>query len=239
MNFQCYIAMTAAEYSNCRALPKNTAWMACHFSCYGAGLSNLPPKMQDGSMLIINDKLPPSGHDPVYITEQLLELKESSVFSCILLDFQRESDPETAQIAKHISETMDCPVGISETYAHCSNGPVFINCPPPHCSLFKKLELWKEHELWLEAALETETAMVHRDRCQISLEPFSQGKDSDAVCDELRCRYRILNKAEYAEMILYRDIAQLESMLKDARDSGVTKVIGLYQQLGCFGIPIE
>lgn len=189
-------------------------------------------------MLIINDMLPPSGHDPVYITEQLSELKESSGFSCLLLDFQREGCTETAKIAKHISLTMDCPVGISEAYAHCCDGPAFLNCAQPHCSLSEKLKLWNGRELWLEAVLEAETTRIYRDHCQISFVPYSSGEDSDSECDVLRCRYRILHKEDHVELLQYRDIPQLEKLLYEAKDLGVTKAIGLFQQLGASAIAI-
>ena len=43
-----YFAMTAAEIRGCSALPAGIAWMACHFSPYGTGLSNLPPELPEG-----------------------------------------------------------------------------------------------------------------------------------------------------------------------------------------------
>ena len=47
-----FLAMTAAEIEHSTPLPPNVAWMACHFSPYGAGLSNLPKNLPAGSLLI-------------------------------------------------------------------------------------------------------------------------------------------------------------------------------------------
>ena len=40
-----FLAMTAAEFRKKEDLPDKIAWMACHFSPYGLGLSNLPQRL--------------------------------------------------------------------------------------------------------------------------------------------------------------------------------------------------
>ena len=67
-----FLAMTATEMYRNTSLPEKTAWMACHFSPYGLGLSNLPKELPPGSLLIVDDITPPHGHDPVFIAEQLI-----------------------------------------------------------------------------------------------------------------------------------------------------------------------
>ena len=42
MAIRPFLAMTAAEIRGTETLPPKTAWMACHFSPYSTGLSNLP-----------------------------------------------------------------------------------------------------------------------------------------------------------------------------------------------------
>ena len=49
------LAMTAAELG-AAPLPSHPAWMACHFSPYSTGLTNLPPKLPQDSLLILNDR---------------------------------------------------------------------------------------------------------------------------------------------------------------------------------------
>jgi hypothetical protein len=68
------------------------AWMACHFSPYGTGLSNLPPNLPANAMVILNDRTPIHGHDSKEILCQLNNLTPH----CLLLDFQRQAVEETA-----------------------------------------------------------------------------------------------------------------------------------------------
>ena len=77
MPIPCYLALTAAEFANANQLPEKIAWMACHFSCYGTGLSNFPEDLPGGSVIILNDRTPPDKHDPQRILEQLQQLVEA------------------------------------------------------------------------------------------------------------------------------------------------------------------
>ena len=52
MAIRPFLAMTAAEIQGTETLPPKTAWMACHFSPYSTGLSNLPKALPPGLSLI-------------------------------------------------------------------------------------------------------------------------------------------------------------------------------------------
>ena len=58
------LAMTAAEMSSAAPLPEKIAWMACHFSAYSLGITNIPASLPKGAMLILNDRFPCQGHSP-------------------------------------------------------------------------------------------------------------------------------------------------------------------------------
>ena len=66
-----YLAMTAAEMAGTAPLPRYMAWMACHFSPYSTGLTNLPAKLHQGSLLILNDRTPIHCHDPERVCREL------------------------------------------------------------------------------------------------------------------------------------------------------------------------
>ena len=66
-----FLAMTGAEMRNNSFLPEKIAWMACHFSPYGLGLSNLPRSLPPGSLLMVDDITPIGKHDPSIILDQL------------------------------------------------------------------------------------------------------------------------------------------------------------------------
>ena len=81
MTLPMHLAMTAAELACCDSLPSHPAWMACHFSPYGTGLSNLPEHLPEGALLILNDRTPVFGHDPQVICAQLHQIYEASALS--------------------------------------------------------------------------------------------------------------------------------------------------------------
>ena len=130
MPLPLYLALTAPELSATEELPKHLAYMACHFSPYGSGLSNFPQNLPEGSMLILNDSTPTGGHDPQLIGKQLAEGSQQLGCSHILLDLQRPVDELTYRIADAIVSAVSCPVAVSEGYAPQLNCPVFLSAPP-------------------------------------------------------------------------------------------------------------
>ena len=147
--------MSASELSAAEALPQNIAYMGCHFSSSGSGLSNLPHKLMPGAMVIIDDAMPPQGHDPELIAKQLTILATDMDISCFLLDFQRPNIAEAQTIANFLAQALPCPVGITPAYAANLTCPVFLPPPPLHVPLKKHIAPWKEREIWLELATET------------------------------------------------------------------------------------
>ena len=107
-----YLAMTAAEFAVCSSFPQHLAWMACHFSSYGTGLSNLPPKLPEGSMVILNDRTSICGHHPDEILCQLTTLRPNS----LLLDFQQPGVDETMTLTQTLVKELSCPVAVSHIY---------------------------------------------------------------------------------------------------------------------------
>ena len=71
MTIARYLAMTGAEMAGNAVFPDYAAWMACHFSPGGKGLSNLPKGLPPGSLLILDDSTPIQDHDPERIAAEL------------------------------------------------------------------------------------------------------------------------------------------------------------------------
>ena len=99
MAIRPFLAMTAAEIRGTETLPPKTAWMACHFSPYSTGLSNLPKDLPPGSMVILDDITPIHGHDAEAIAAQLRPRLEEMECSGVLLDFQRPGYEEAELLA--------------------------------------------------------------------------------------------------------------------------------------------
>lgn len=232
MALPCYLAMTAAEFATAETLPERIAWMACHFSSYGLGLSNAPQQLPAGSMVILNDRTPIHGHDPALIAQQLTELLETLHPSRLLLDLQRPDVQETAAIAHALVNALPCPVGITQHYARELDCPVFLPPPPLHMPLQTHLAPWKGREIWLELALEAETITVTAEGAQTvpaALLPLDAPTFEDHL---LHCRYHTAVTEDRAVFSLLRDKDHLPGLLEEAEKLGVTQAVGLYQQLG-------
>lgn len=218
-----YLAMTAAEISGCRELPVQLAYMACHFSPYSAGLSNLPTELPKGAMLILNDRIPLCGHDPQLIARQLEQLCKTWEAESLLLDLQR-LDENMPSIIEEILQNPVCPVGVSELYAKEFDCPVFISAPlhlPPE----EYTAPWQGREIWLEAAIEQRTYSVTEQGC----EWIHAAVPATLPCPELSCHYGFREEEDRILIGLERTWEDLQALTDSGRFS---RAIGLYQQLG-------
>ena len=226
-----YFAMTAAEIRGCSALPAGIAWMACHFSPYGTGLSNLPQELPEGSLLILNDRTPIHGHDPRRIAEQLAGTIEANHCCALLLDFQRPEQPETAALAQVLAEALPCPVAVSEQYAEGLACPVFLPPVPPDARLAAYLSPWEGREVWLEMALAGEVITLTEDGAASSPLPFREAPEEGFPEPVLHCHYRAQTSETQARFSLWRTKEDLEALLREAEALGVKCAVGLYQEL--------
>lgn len=232
MDIKCYLAMTAAEFAAAAVMPGHMAWMACHFSSYGTGLSNLPRKLPEGSMVIVNDRTPPNGHDPDLITQQLLQLAQEQSIACFLLDFQRSDMEENLRLAQQLTRDLPYPVGVTELYAKALDCAVFLSAPAPHCALETHLAPWAGREIWLEAAIETEQVTVTERGSKFVHLPDTDLTEPVFLEDTLHCRYRIDLMEDRVVFTLRRGRQEAAALLAQAQKLGVNQAVGLYQQLG-------
>lgn len=224
-----FLAMTASELEKCTHLPSKIAWMACHFSPYGRGLSNLPPALPEGSLLIVDDMTPIHGHDPEIITQQLMEVTNQQTLTAILLDFQRRESPEEAELAAYLTQALPCPVIVSECYADHSS--IFLSPVPLSVPLQNHLSPWKGNDIWLDLGCWGEILTLTEAGCQISpLPPWELPEEG--FCEEsLHCHYRITEKNTAIEFTLWRTEEDLQELLEEAEELGVYHTVGLYQEL--------
>lgn len=231
MDLTQFLAMTGAEFAFCEEKPKNIAWMACHFSPYGTGLSHMPQSLPPGSMLILNDRIPIHRHDPQRIALELTEKASQWECDSILLDFQRQNSVETAAVTEAVLQTATVPVGVSDGYAKEHDCPVFLP-PPPLCEpLNAYLSAWQGREIWLEAALELTQITVTENSCTSLPLPYSPPEDAIFCDNSLCCSYRYTLRDNAATFTLWRTPHDLSDLLDHAAALGVVRSVGLYQQL--------
>ena len=227
-----YLALTAGELYGNAPKKESLAYMACHFSLYTTGLSNVPDALPPGAMLILNDQIPICGHDQSRIIDQLQETIEK--FSCdsLLLDFQRPGNGETAQLCHLLSTKLQSPLGISHHYADGLNCAVFLPPPPLDMPLGEYVKPWQGRKIWLEAALEAAEFTITADGCKAASLPYEFSQDNTFTEEILHCRYRCEVDSDKIRFQLYRTADQLDALLEEATTLGIEKSIGLYQQLG-------
>lgn len=231
-----YLATTAAEAETADLPPGfGMAYMACHFSPYGTGLSNIPQTLPEGSMLILNDRTPIRGHDGLHILNQLEKARQQLGFGSLLLDFQRPDNPETASLCRILTGQLSCPVGIAQGYALEGEGAVFLAPPPLDQPLAAYLAPWHGRELWLDIAPQCQCITVTESGSASELLPFSSPPE-DAFTDEgLHCRYRAEVLESEIRFTLWRDLPLAEKLLREGKVLGIRKAIGLYQEYFCLG----
>ena len=223
-----YLAQTATEMAG-NPIPEFPAFLSCHFSPGGRGLSNLPRCLPPGAMLILDDSTPMDGHDPELVASQLSRLMEETHFDVLLLDFQRKNLPEQQELAVFLRNTLPCPVGISEDYARELPCPVFLPPVPPDVPADKYLHPWQGREIWLETALDGIDLTLTEAGC--ALEPLGDFPEDGHRDSKLHCHYTVETAASSARFRLWRTKEDLNELLEDLRSLGVTKAVGLWQEL--------
>lgn len=228
MAIERFLAMTGGEIFKTHPLPPKIAWMACHFSLYSRGLSNLPETLPAGSVLVADDASPFFDHDTDQIACELGERAAHLACSGVLLDFQRAGVPEVQALAKALCEALPCPVAVTAVYAGDCAGPVFLPPLPCHVPLRQWLAPWAGREIWLELALDAETITLTGEGAKIT--PGEAG-ETGFEDKKLHCHYTVAVEEREAVFKLWRTRADLEGLLEEADRLGVKAAVGLYQEL--------
>lgn len=235
MAIEPFLAMTAAEIENSSILPSKICWMACHFSPYGTGLSNLPRSLPEGSLLILNDRTPIHGHDPVQIEQELKSCSDSCAPIALLLDFQRQGCKETAALVRHLLQTLPYPVVVSDIYAGEQECPVFLPPVPPSAGLESHISLWESRDIWLELGLDGEELRLTEEGCTATSLPNFSPPEKFHRDERLHCGYHI-EVGEDVRFTLWRTMDDLRALMAEAEKLGISNFVGLYQELGHFPV---
>lgn len=231
MALYTYLAMTAAEMAHCGTLPNKIGYMACHFSPYGTALSNLPQELPEGSLLILNDRTPIMGHDPKLINRQLEDCIKN--FSChgLLLDFQRADTGELKELSSILSQSLPCPVGVSESCGKDLPCPVFLPPCPLDTRLADHLRPWAGREIWLEVGTEETMLVLTEKGCTASQITEHSDMQFPHKEDTLHIHYQITEHHDRICFHLKRIKEDLQALIQEAEELGVSLCTGLYQQL--------
>ena len=225
-----YLAMTAAEIRGSQDFPPNLGYMACHFSPYGTGLSNCPAQLPENAILILNDRTPIHGHDHEVIAGQLAQLVERLKCDSVLLDFQRPEVESLYFLAEKLTVSLPCPVGVSDLYAKDLDCAVFLPPVMPDMLLGEYFAPWKGRDIWLDISTEGQEITLTEKGAEVTIIPQYACPENSHGDTALHCHYRI-ELAETARFTLFRTEQDLTDLLTEASQLGVSRAVGLYQEL--------
>ena len=227
-----YLAMTASEFAASKVLPSNIGWMACHFSPYEYGLTDLPHTLPPDSLLILNDRIPIREHEPQKILRQLQETAVRCGCRGVLLDFQKMRCSELKALASYLVSALPCPVAVSENYACDLSCPVFLSPCPHHIPLKEHTKPWLGREIWLDLAADAEALLLTKEGMQVHPLPCQDLPSAAHWDQKLHCHYSIALTEKSARFTLWRTQADVDSLAEEAVRLGVTTFVGLYRELG-------
>ena len=222
-----FLAQTNRESG--KAVPERFAYMALHFSPYSKGLSNMPATLPQGSLLLLDDSMPPQNHDAKVVTNQLVEMIEQFTPAGILLDFQRPKTRELEKIATSVVQALPCPVGVPQDYARDLGCPVLLPPPPVNKELEDYLRPWLRQGIFLEIAPEAvEITVTEKGSSQLKI-PLVQslGLSDSRLC----CHYSVEVFPDKAIFTICRYKEDLVALVQEAEKLGVLGCVGLHEEL--------
>lgn len=210
-------------------LPERVAYMALHFSPYATGLSNIPTDLPEGSILLLDDSMPPENHNPQAVVGQLTELAQQFSPAGVLLDFQRPVTKELKAMAACIIEALPCPVGVTESYAKDFGCPVLLPPPPVNMALEHFLKPWLKQGVYLEIAPEAlEITVTEKGSARAQIPLTSNLPLADK---RLHCHYNVEVFSDRAVFTMCRYREDLSALVREAEQFGVLGCVGLYKEL--------
>ena len=199
MKTMLYLATTAQELAQFPH-PGRIAYMACHFSPYGPGLTDLPDSLPDDAMVILNDRIPFLRHDCNLIASQLASLPCES----ILLDIENMNTEDAKELVNAIISAANVPVGVSAKYAWDHPCAVFLPACEADQNPFASSKNWSGREIWLDLSPGCVYCRVTAQGCNRTKEPFPPraGMHHDR---KLFCHYSIELRDAEAIFYLHRE----------------------------------
>lgn len=227
MAIERYLAMTGAEMASAAALPKKTAWMACHFSPYSTGLCNFPAALPKESLLILNDRTPICGHDPERVCRELKETISKLNCTGLLVDFLNPPNRESLALTSYLAANLPVSLGLPPEYA-AAGCAVFVPAVPTLTPVSQYLSRWQGQEIWLELALGGQAVALKADGAHFGENRFPR-KGIIHTDDALHCHYVIEGQQDAFIFHTWRTAEDLDALLEDAGQ--IKFAVGLYQEL--------
>ena len=221
-----YLAMMDKEMQDSPLLPPHIARMGCTFDPDGPGLLNLPEVFPQHGMLIVDDRHPIGGHDPVLVTDTLAEAADRLGIDCILLDFERPATASSQAMADSLAKALPCPVGMPPDYGASLDTPLFLPPCPLHVPMENYLTPWQDREIWMEARMLQQTITVTSTGTVYGI-PFPADNLAGGYFDDVLCCQCITEITDNQVVFTLYDTP--ETLHKKWNHPRMTHAIGLFQ----------
>lgn len=233
MAVSIYLATTAGEMDACSPLFYPCAWMGCYFSPTDTGLANIPARLPAESLLTVNDRYPIRDHDPKRIVSQLCQAVSRLQPRGVILDLQRPASPVSQALVREICRKLDRPTGVTPPYLGCGESAVFLPPIPPDRLPEEQLMPYRGRQIWLELCFCPKSLTLTPEGCSVRQEPLTLPRRV-FYDPRLYCHYQHRVQGKQAEFLLYRTWEDTRRLLEFTEKLGVTRAVGLYQQLVLF-----
>ena len=227
MALPLYLAMTRQEMEYAPALPR---YPGCFFPD-GPGLCDLPHVLPPESLLILTDRIPWRGQAPAPVAAQIAEAAKRLECGCVLLDLEKDPSEFAADVAKILSEVLPCPLAAPPGFADDSDCAVFLPPCPLHVPLAEYLHPWQGQEVWLDVTMQQETITVMPEGTRYGSPTPADRQDGGWFDEILLCRCITKMAEDQVQFLLFDTPDTLKLKLEQAAALGVTKAVGLYQEL--------
>lgn len=193
-------------------------------------IEEIPSWCPAGGMLILTDEIPMHPEN-IDLVRELRRTVERRQFESVLLDFQRPGNPDAQAFARAVMADISCPVCVSECYAGEMDCAVLLPPVPPDVPVGEYLRPWLGREIWLEAALDGMVIAVTTEGAQAKRLLRGVPGEGEHGDESLCCHYRV-ETGDSAVFSLRRTEEDLRRLLQKAEKLGVSRAVGLYQELG-------
>lgn len=230
MEIHWYPAMTPEEIAQTQILPEHYAWMAAHFDAKGDGLTDLPEKLSEDAILILNDEIPYAGHSSEKICQTIMDCLNRWKLHGILLDFERPVSAQLRETVKNLVASLPCPVACGQKL---DIPELALLIPMPELLEQPEVCFRNQKGAWLEVRKQAAIYRVDQDGCSIVQAAEQTTNAPEALFDSALCaHYQTASKADSVEFILWRDREDRKKIMEIAKATGIKIMVGLYQELG-------
>ena len=189
----------------------------------------LTPIPNPAFLVLEDSQIPPPGTLPVvtdaFRVDRQLLLQLCQGREAVLLDFEHPPSVDTRELIRDLP----CPAAAPPGYRE--DGPVFLPPPPLHIPLEAYLSPWNGREIWLEAALQKQVITVTAEGCTVFPPCTNRDLQDGFYSEMLHCRFSQSFTDSRALFTLFDTPDTLRSKLNHAASLGVTRAVGLYQEL--------